>query len=338
MDFVEDFLGELEKADLPYLFKFSIPRYGPSNNTIKCVQNDTLVIYADTEERVVQYINILNGILERKPEYKKSIHRPSAHLGIVNDYIGYGKEFVKDTSYSSVFEECSFPFAALNETSIHFGRKINGDELIEMLQKNYSESKKIVAYFKAAFWKIFYENAKKQGYDLNCVLFNKTQNRRKTNGNTNGYSRPNILDEHTDEFFEGTHIYKPRGRSVNESETEYVEFLRKYYEAVYASKKTPSGSSSITRDKTREKKKISLEELLQKAKKLIDKKQLSYVTRQEVSDILFEVRETRINNKNSAYQGVLNRLEKYFVSLINEFDMNNNNNNNNSVIRGSVKK
>ena len=81
---------EKEKCNekgLPYCFKMRV-----GGSTTKACESDTIVIYLETEEQVVEYINIINEIIEENKELKDHIHKPSPHLGIVSEYIGYGFE------------------------------------------------------------------------------------------------------------------------------------------------------------------------------------------------------------------------------------------------------
>lgn len=411
--FVNDFLFELEKMDLPYYMKMMAP-----SATCKYRQNDTIVIYADSAERIVQYVNIINKILEKKPQYKSAIHKPSAHLGTINDYIGYGNEFnVEKTSYSTVVGECSLSarFAALNKVKSLYGVK-DGNEMMAILDKKDSRSLKISNCFKNEFWKVFREYAEDKGYSLDSICFNKDFKPKKEtsiiermdelrpdalfsppeifdreiafrdelfthpkkrvvdplkdvlkprddmftmpapveyNGAGIDFKKrideaikrlnvrvrdiprakvirsskvgniiqiSSILDEHIDEYIPGTNIFKPRYRGVYETDEEYIEFLRKYYEAAFSNQSSDSHSRKQETNLSIQ----SFDELMRKAKELRERRKRELQRQQAVSNHAIEIenaaRKAKLDNieKMRAYEEKLQMLNTYTMALENE--------------------
>ena len=84
----QEIIKKCEEQGIPYYFKvFYSPREHQYNQ-----QSDTMVLYLENDRQVVQYVNFINEIIEQNPEMTKHIHKPSPHLGIVNEFIGYGFE------------------------------------------------------------------------------------------------------------------------------------------------------------------------------------------------------------------------------------------------------
>ena len=103
-DITQRIIEECNKRKLPYNFKVHINFKKRKENQ----QSDTLVIYLENEKQVVQYTNLINEIIENNIELKKHTHKPSPHLGIINDYIGYGFEPKLNsgkTSYSKILKQ-----------------------------------------------------------------------------------------------------------------------------------------------------------------------------------------------------------------------------------------
>ncbi len=97
-------IEKCNQKGIPYNFKVHINFKKRKENQ----QSDTIVIYLADEEQVVEYVNFINEIIEENKELRKHIHKPSPHLGIVNDYIGYGFEPRLNqgrTSYSKLLKE-----------------------------------------------------------------------------------------------------------------------------------------------------------------------------------------------------------------------------------------
>lgn len=97
-------IEKYNQKGIPYNFKVHINFKKRKKNQ----QSDTIVIYLADEEQVVEYVNFINEIIEENKELSKHIHKPSPHLGIVNDYIGYGFEPQLETgktSYSKLLKE-----------------------------------------------------------------------------------------------------------------------------------------------------------------------------------------------------------------------------------------
>ena len=97
-------IEKCNQKDLPYDFKVRI-NFNVRKERQQC---DSIVIYLTDEEQVVEYVNFINEIIEEDKELSKHIYKPSPHLGIVNDYIGYGFEpqlRIGKTSYSSLLRE-----------------------------------------------------------------------------------------------------------------------------------------------------------------------------------------------------------------------------------------
>lgn len=108
-------IEECNKRQLPYNFKVHINFNKRKENQ----QSDTIVIYLENEEQVVQYTNLINEIIENNSELKSHIHKPSPHLGIINDYIGYGFEPKLNsgkTSYSKLLKQ-SIPISLVSNMS-----------------------------------------------------------------------------------------------------------------------------------------------------------------------------------------------------------------------------
>lgn len=97
--FCKDFQNILESQNLPYNFKF---HHG------KIRSADTICIYSDNVDRTLRYIYFLLDMIKNNQNYKNAIHRPQAHLGIINDLIGFGFEFRNGCSYSQVMEDISY--------------------------------------------------------------------------------------------------------------------------------------------------------------------------------------------------------------------------------------
>lgn len=103
-DITKRIIEECNKRKLPYNFKVHINFKKKKENQ----QSDTIVIYLETEEQVVEYTNLINEIIAKNPELKNHIHEPSPHLGIINNYIGYGFEpklASGKTSYSKLLKQ-----------------------------------------------------------------------------------------------------------------------------------------------------------------------------------------------------------------------------------------
>lgn len=103
-DITKRIIEECNKRQLPYNFKVHINFKKRKENQ----QSDTIVIYLENEEQVVQYTNLIDKIIENDIEIKKHTHKPSPHLGKINDYIGYGFEPKLNsgkTSYSKILKQ-----------------------------------------------------------------------------------------------------------------------------------------------------------------------------------------------------------------------------------------
>ena len=85
---------ELENKNFPYSFKYLLR----SNMNIS--QNDTLVIYLDSDKRLIEYINLINEMIDSNKGYQDNIHEPSAHMWNIDGRIGYGFEPKTHCSYS----------------------------------------------------------------------------------------------------------------------------------------------------------------------------------------------------------------------------------------------
>lgn len=173
MNFTTEFISKLEDMQQPYLLK--IKSCKPSG---KCPENDTLVIYVDSEERVLEYVNILNEMIRSKPEYEQSVHRLSSHLGIIDNKIGYGREFGRDSSYSGVVGEIGYQAMNFALQDVYYGirqsKPYSKNEMLEIMkQMRFSLSyKDIYDNFKESFWDKFYEICKQRGYNIDesiCV-------------------------------------------------------------------------------------------------------------------------------------------------------------------------
>ena len=173
MRFTTDFISKLEEVNQPYLLK--IKSCKPSG---KCPENDMLVIYADTEERVLKYVNILNEMIKSNKEYEQSIHIPSSHLGIIDGKIGYGREFGKESSYSGVVGEIADKAIRIALRDVYYGRGQSKDyskkEMFDVIQhmKISLSSRDVFENFKENFWDEFYKICEQRGYNMDesiCV-------------------------------------------------------------------------------------------------------------------------------------------------------------------------
>jgi len=177
VNFSRDFILKLEEKNLPYNFKIK-----NCLQSGKAIENDTIVIYADTEEQLTEYVNILNEIIERNPQYSESIHTPSAHLGSIGDKIGYGREFADhSTSYSSVIGRAGSHaiHATLNIYKDHrlipMKQKDAKQYILEIMNcKNNLFHMDEYKNFKKCFWEHFYESLSKETADENIdsMIFN----------------------------------------------------------------------------------------------------------------------------------------------------------------------
>lgn len=184
MNFTEDFVKELTKSKIPYVMKVKAP-YSRRDSSSGYSENDTLVIYADTEDRVVEYVNILNEIINHNPKYKDAIHKPNSHLGIINGLIGYGREFGKGTSYSKLL--ASIGDNAVKKTLIDLNNDlnfrgqlldINTHEVLDIIRKRKNGQfvstveEDMYNLFKEDLFKNLYEGLAKSGYPIDFTMFN----------------------------------------------------------------------------------------------------------------------------------------------------------------------
>ena len=91
--FVIKLVKTLEVNNMPYSMKVE--------TNMKMKHNDVLVIYIDNEKRLLKTINVINGLLDRNPEFQEKLHTPSEHLYSIDDRIGYGFEPSSKDSYSN---------------------------------------------------------------------------------------------------------------------------------------------------------------------------------------------------------------------------------------------
>ena len=97
-------IEKCKEKRLPYEFKVHINFKKKKQNQ----QSDTIVIYLSEEEQVVEYVNFINEILEEDKDLKAHTHKASPHLGIIDEYIGYGFEPQLEgdkTSYSKLLKK-----------------------------------------------------------------------------------------------------------------------------------------------------------------------------------------------------------------------------------------
>ena len=139
----EKIIEKCEKANVPYLFKVLNCRYKNSFNQ----QSDSMVFYLSTSEQVTQYVNFINEILQENPELTDHIHKPSPHLGIINDFVGYGFEpqFKLDNqqiSYSEFMQEAAKKFYLSNRSFRSLSRKI-----LEDIRDHYQEYRAQAQHF-----------------------------------------------------------------------------------------------------------------------------------------------------------------------------------------------
>lgn len=100
---VKKIIQKCNEKKLPYNFKVHTNFKKKKENQ----QSDTIVIYLCEENQVLEYVNFINDILKESPEICSHVHKPSPHLGIINNFIGYGfePETDKKTSYSKILKE-----------------------------------------------------------------------------------------------------------------------------------------------------------------------------------------------------------------------------------------
>ena len=102
--FAELLVEKCNKKKYPYNFKILLSTYERQDN----MQSDTVVIYLENEQQVLDYVNMIEEIMEENQTLKNHTFKPSPHLGIINSYIGYGYEpriDGKKTSYSSFLKK-----------------------------------------------------------------------------------------------------------------------------------------------------------------------------------------------------------------------------------------
>jgi len=184
MNFTEDFIKELTKSKIPYLMKVKAP-YSRRDFSGGYSENDVLVIYADTEDRVVEYVNILNEIINNNSMYKDAIHKPNPHLGIINGLIGYGREFDKGTSYSKLLatigdravkktlidlnNDLNFKGQSNNENThvvLDIIRRRKNGQFISTIEDD------MYNLFKDDLFKNLYEELANSGYPIDFSMFN----------------------------------------------------------------------------------------------------------------------------------------------------------------------
>lgn len=95
-EFAEILAKKCIKEKLPFYFKFDEDRY----------RADSFVVYSDTEH-LLDYYQILQNIIQEKPEFKDYIYEPPVLSGNIDGMIGYGSEpeTVKGQSRSSFNEK-----------------------------------------------------------------------------------------------------------------------------------------------------------------------------------------------------------------------------------------
>ena len=101
---VSRIIEKCNEKRLPYNFKVHINFAKKKENQ----QSDTIVIYLSEENQVVKYVNLINEILDEDKDLKSHTYKTSPHLGIIDNYIGYGFEpklEVGKTSYSKLMKQ-----------------------------------------------------------------------------------------------------------------------------------------------------------------------------------------------------------------------------------------
>ena len=183
MNFTEDFVKELTKRKIPYELKIKAP-YTRKDLSFGYSENDVLVIYADTEDRVVEYVNILNELIKHNPEYKDAIHRPSPHLGIINGLIGYGREFGNKISYSECIADNGNKAVIktlkdLNNEVISRGQlyKISACEILDIIRRRKNRQfvstleEDMYNLFKKDLFENLYKELSNSGYPTDFTMF-----------------------------------------------------------------------------------------------------------------------------------------------------------------------
>lgn len=101
---VSRIIEKCNEKKLPYNFKVHMNFAKKKENQ----QSDTIVIYLSEENQVVEYVNFINEVLDEDKDLKSHTYKASPHLGIIDDYIGYGFEpklEVGKTSYSKLLKQ-----------------------------------------------------------------------------------------------------------------------------------------------------------------------------------------------------------------------------------------
>lgn len=149
--FVSNMVSSFENKDLPYLFKVFSP--GKSKHGM---QNDTIVIYVDSDDLLINYVNIINNIIGANKEISDAIHTPSAHLGNIGDKIGYGAS-PKDNSesYTTIVGNIAFKASneALFDTSRKFNHKFSKGQMYDIIDSGHPSE--IYFYYRDAFHKYY---------------------------------------------------------------------------------------------------------------------------------------------------------------------------------------
>ncbi len=124
-------IEECNKRQLPYLFKVAMNFY---QNEQK--QSDTFAIYLKTEEQVVEYTNMINEIIAHNPDFQKHIHKPSPHMGIINNYLGYGfnPDYKSKMSYSQLIKR-AIPVSYVKELQKGLLSQLSTANLIKNSEK-----------------------------------------------------------------------------------------------------------------------------------------------------------------------------------------------------------
>lgn len=97
-------MTKAKEKGLPYYFKVHINFNKRKENQ----QSDTIVIYLSDENQVVEYVNFINEILYEDKNLQGHTYKASPHLGIIDEYIGYGfepKMEVGTMSYSQLLKK-----------------------------------------------------------------------------------------------------------------------------------------------------------------------------------------------------------------------------------------
>ena len=163
------FAEKCEERGIPFYFKTADMSRGAENiKKLNLTRDESIVIYS-SDKYITDYVNICEEIRE---ETQMKFNAPPVLSGVVNDFLGYGDEYLNHRiSYNSLRSEVVS--SALKETNkAYFGKEYNVESLMENLRKDSSKYK--------SYLTLFYNNIKKyskiNGVDSNSFFLNAKEN------------------------------------------------------------------------------------------------------------------------------------------------------------------